>query len=159
MVTLRRGVRWSDGQPFTARDVVFTFTYGKRYAVADQQGLWSGRILRSVTARGDHVTFNLTNVDTTELWRIVSAVFILPHHLFAKITNPGSYLNPDPVGTGPFAVVTNATTQSEVLARNPYHWQPLAYDGIREVAFGSKDAHVVALLRGELDWTGDFVPN
>jgi peptide/nickel transport system substrate-binding protein len=159
VVTLRHGVRWSDGQPFTAQDVVFTFTYGTRYPVADQQGLWSGRTLRSVTARGDQVTFNLTGVDTTALWRIVSAVFILPQHIFARITNPGSYLNPDPVGTGPFAVVTNVTTQSEVLARNPYYWQPLAYDGIRELAFGSNDAHLVAMLRGDLDWTGDFVPN
>jgi peptide/nickel transport system substrate-binding protein len=91
------------------------------------------------------------------LQRIVSQVFILPRHIFSRITNPGSYLNPNPVGTGPFAVVTDFTTQSYVLARNPYYWQPLAYDGIRVLAL-TNDANL-ALVNGTLDWTGDFVPD
>src|SRR5438067_7549051 len=41
LVTLRHGVKWSDGVPFTAKDVVFTLHYGKKYAVADQNGLWA----------------------------------------------------------------------------------------------------------------------
>jgi ABC-type transport system substrate-binding protein len=90
VVTLRSGVRWSDGRPFTAGDVVFTYTYGRRHAVADQQGLWSGKVLRSVSARGNQVTFNLTGADSTALPRILSKVFI---YLYAATTPVGLYFN------------------------------------------------------------------
>ena len=36
VITIRDGVKWSDGQPFTAKDVVFTMTYGKVDPAADQ---------------------------------------------------------------------------------------------------------------------------
>jgi peptide/nickel transport system substrate-binding protein len=45
-----------------------------------------------------------------------------------------------------------------VLSRNPYYWQPLAYDGILVLAVVS-GAGNLALVSGELDWTGDFVPD
>jgi peptide/nickel transport system substrate-binding protein len=158
VVTVRSGVRWSDGQPFTAADVVFTYTYGKRYAAADQEGLWSGKVLRGVSASGNQVRLDLTEPDTADLWRIVNGVFIVPRHIFAAITNPAAYLNPNPVGTGPFAVVRDFTGQSYVLGRNPYYWQPPAYDGVRVLALSSDNANL-ALIDGTLDWTGDFVPN
>src|SRR5207249_849725 len=48
LVTIRHGVKWSDGQSLTAKDVAFTFNYGKTSAGADQNGLWSGGFLKSV---------------------------------------------------------------------------------------------------------------
>src|SRR2546427_227824 len=46
--TMRPNVKWSDGQPFTADDVVFTFNAMKQYPAADSNGVWS--FLSNVTA-------------------------------------------------------------------------------------------------------------
>src|SRR5213080_1351772 len=46
--TIRQNVKWNDGQPFTANDVVFTFNTMKQYPVADTNGVWS--YLSSVTS-------------------------------------------------------------------------------------------------------------
>src|SRR5947209_14803574 len=45
---IRQGVKWNDGQPFTAKDVEFTFNLMKQYRAADGPGVWS--FLSSVTA-------------------------------------------------------------------------------------------------------------
>ena len=47
---LRQGVKWSDGQPFTSADVVFTFNMLKQYQGLDVNGLWSVPMLSDVSA-------------------------------------------------------------------------------------------------------------
>src|SRR5437870_11368020 len=46
--TIRQGVKWNDGQAFSANDVAFTFNEMKQYTAADTNGVWS--YLSSVTA-------------------------------------------------------------------------------------------------------------
>jgi len=156
--TIRPNVKWSDGQPFTAQDVAFTFNYGKQNPVADQQGLFAKPAqLASVTASGDKVVFNLTGVNTTILRRIANLTDIIPQHIWSKITNPSTYENPNPVGTGPFTQVTDFSPQGYTLAKNPYYWQPLSYDGIHVPAFSGNDAALIANASGQLDQTGNFI--
>jgi peptide/nickel transport system substrate-binding protein len=157
--TISPGVKWSDGVPFTAQDVAFTFNYGKKYPVADQQGLFTKPAqLASVTASGDKVIFQLTSVNTTIFRKIANQVVIVPEHIWSKVTNPTAFQNPNPVGTGPFTQVTDFTPQGFTLAKNPYYWQPMAFDGIHVPAFASTDAALVANAAGQLDQTGNFIP-
>src|SRR5579885_1744648 len=51
---LRPGVKWSDGQPLTSADVVFTFNMLKQYQGLDVNGLWSVPMLSDVSAPDDH---------------------------------------------------------------------------------------------------------
>jgi peptide/nickel transport system substrate-binding protein len=158
--TIRPGVKWSDGVPFTAQDVAFTFNYGKKYPVADQQGLFAKPAqLASVAASGNKVIFNLTTVNTTIFTQIANDYYIIPQHIWSKVTNPATFANPNPVGTGPFTQVTDFTPQGYTLAKNPYYWQPLAFDGVHVPSFTSNDAALLANAQGQLDQTGNFIPN
>src|SRR4051812_23930012 len=57
--TIRPGVTWSDGQPFTAADVVYTFNLIKQNSALDLQSVWS--VLSSVTSSGtDQVTMSFS---------------------------------------------------------------------------------------------------
>jgi peptide/nickel transport system substrate-binding protein len=158
--TIRPGVKWSDGQPFTAADVAFTFNYGKKYAAADQQGLFAKPAqLASVTASGNQATFNFTSVNTTIFRKIANLTLIIPQHIYSRITSPTTFANPNPVGTGPFTQVTDFSPQSYTLAKNPYYWQPVNFDGIHVPSFTGNDAALLANSQGQLDQTGNFIPN
>jgi len=160
-VTLRNGLKWSDGQPLTAADVAFTFNYGKAHPFADQNGLWAGKYLQSVTASGaNKVTFALTNADSTLLPNLVSNnIKIVPQHIWASVKDPASFTNPNPVGSGPFANVTAFSSQQFIYAKNQYYWQKLNYDGLKIPNFLDNNGANTAMEAGQLDWTGNFVPD
>lgn len=162
LITIRHGVKWSDGVPFTAQDVLFTFTYGKTHPAEDQVGYAAGGNVRAVNLAGsDVVAVHFKTIDTTVLPSILSGVKIIPQHIWSKIKNPDTYTNPDPVGTGPFTQIKEFSSQEFILGKNPYYWQPgkPAYDGIRVPAYTGNDPASLAMVKGELDWTGNFVPN
>ena len=50
--TIRKGVKWSDGKPLTAADVLFTFQLAKKYKALDLQAAWA--VLKSVTRKGSN---------------------------------------------------------------------------------------------------------
>jgi peptide/nickel transport system substrate-binding protein len=158
--TIRSGVKWSDGQPFTAQDVAFTLNYGKAHPVADQQGLFAKPAqLTSVTASGSKVTFNFTDVNTTVFRKVANLTLIIPQHIYSKVADPSTFQNSTPVGTGPFTEVTDFTPQGFTYAKNPYYWQKLAYDGVHVSSYDSNNSALLANSQGQLDQTGNFIPN
>jgi peptide/nickel transport system substrate-binding protein len=161
LVSIRNGVKWSDGKPLTAADVVFTFNYGKKYAAADETGLMqSNQITKIQRVGANGVEFTFAAINTTVLPQLLSTnSMIIPQHIWSKIKNPTTWLNANPVGTGPFARVAKFSSQEYILGKNPYYWQKLTYDGIRVPALSSNDATLAAADSGQLDWTGSFFSN
>jgi peptide/nickel transport system substrate-binding protein len=163
VVTLRSGVRWSDGKPFTAADVAFTFNYGKRYAAADETGLMqSHQIVKVQQLNKYQVAFTFKTVNTTVLPQLLSTNdMIVPQHIWSKITNPGTFANPNPVGTGPFARVARFTSQEYILGKNKYYWQKgkPTFDGIRVPALSGNDAALASAIKGDIDWQGTKIAN
>ena len=132
---LRKGVKWSDGQPFTSRDVVFTFgtVFDPRIPNSDVDGFRVGDApLPACEAVDDHtVRFTLHAVDALFLVHIGSVV-ISPAHLWEdtmtgdKPTYPeamGTDLEGPIVGTGPFRIVEYKAAERIVYERNPYSWK------------------------------------
>jgi peptide/nickel transport system substrate-binding protein len=117
--TIRKGVTWTDGKPFTAADVAFTFNELKKFPTMDTIGFDSH--VTKVTVSGDTVSLTFKQPDVPLLFSIASLP-IIPQHIWAKVKNPVKFLNPNPVGTGPFEL-TSFTAANYVLSRNPHYWQ------------------------------------
>ncbi|MGH2443641.1 MAG: ABC transporter substrate-binding protein, partial [Chloroflexota bacterium] len=163
LVMLRSGVKWSDGKAFTPADVVFTFDYGKKYAVADETGLMqSGQVVKVRQVGSHQVSFTFKTVNTTVLPQLLSTnTMIIPKHIWAKVKHPDTFANGNPVGTGPFARVTRFSSQEYILGKNPYYWQKgkPSYAGIKVPALSGNDPALLASIKGQIDWAGVFFPN
>ncbi|MFP2929946.1 ABC transporter substrate-binding protein [Pyxidicoccus sp. 3LG] len=156
--TLREGVRWSDGQPFHAEDVAFTFQLMKRHAALDGGGVW--RFVEDVRAEGPHtVAFHFSRIYIPGFAELAHQP-IVPRHIWEKVADPVTFTNPDPVATGPFTEVRVFRNQVYELGRNPHYWQQgkPAVDALRFLAFPTNDQANLALVEGDVDWAGNFVP-
>jgi len=117
--TLRSNVKWSDGQPFTADDVVFTFDLLKKYPALDSKGIWAQ--VADVTSSGNSVTvtFKSPNVPFAA---IVAQVPIVSKHVWSTVADPTKYADTKPIGTGPFTLDTFAPTEYKLKTRPPRNW-------------------------------------
>ncbi|WP_298802526.1 ABC transporter substrate-binding protein [uncultured Pseudokineococcus sp.] len=149
--TLREGVTWTDGEPFTADDVTFTFQMLKDNPALDLDGVWQR--LDSVEADGMDVTvrFSEPDVPATE---IVGGTVIVPEHLWADVDDPVSYADEDPVGTGPFTLGTYTDTQY-TLEKNPDYWQADAVAADELVIPASNEQ--LDLVNNGYDWAYAYI--
>ncbi|WDL96095.1 ABC transporter substrate-binding protein [Alicyclobacillus sp. ALC3] len=157
VVTVRSGVKWNDGRPFSASDVAFTFNYLKKYPALDSQGLW--QVLSSVTASGNKVTFKFKSPDVPAFYSIASTV-IIPQHVWSSITDPTKVMNANPVGTGPY-MVGNFTPEQYILKKNPTYWQSDKVK-VKTIVFpvlGNNQTAALKVSSGQWDWATLFLPN
>ena len=158
-VTTRPGVRWSDGQPFTARDVAFTFDLMRRYPALDHDAVWL--FLAEVTARdAQTVEFKLKRPYTPGAVYLGEQA-IVPEHKWKDVAQPATFDDPSPVATGPFVTVKRFEPTVYELGRNPTYWQPgkPAVDVLRVPLYRSNAEIVKALLANEVDWASLFFPD
>ncbi len=121
-LTLRPGVTWSDGTPFTSADVLFTLNLSKQYPALDLNSLW--QVIQSVSAPDAHtVVVTFKHPAAPMLWYIAGQTYIVPQHIWQGMGDPTLSTNDHPVGTGPFEL-KSFNSQLYVLARNPTYWQP-----------------------------------
>lgn len=155
---VREGVRWSDGRPFSARDVAFTFDLLKRFPALDRRGVWSFLASVEATSARD-VRFSFARVFLPGLDDLAPQP-IVPEHVWSQVADPVAFTNASPVGTGPFTEVRLFNDQVFELGRNPYYWQTgkPQVEAIRMPAFPSNDRANLALAFGEVDWAANFVP-
>jgi peptide/nickel transport system substrate-binding protein len=160
---LANGVKWSDGQALTSADVVYSLTAGRQNAVMDRVGLTgAGNNIASVKAQGPAaVVITLKTPDSQFIAATLNRQFIVPQHIWSQVKDPSTFLNPDPVGSGPFDVITRFTTQDYVFGKNPSYWQPglPKIPCLEYVQAASNDAALALIQSGQADWTHNFVPN
>jgi peptide/nickel transport system substrate-binding protein len=157
-VTTRDGVLWSDGEPFTARDVAFTFGLLQQHGALDRRAVWG--FLESVRAIDDRtVDFHFQRVFIPGFDE-VAAQQIVPEHIWKDIPDPVTFRNENPIATGPFTEVRVFRNQVYELGRNPKYWQKglPKVEALRFPAFSSNDRANMALVFDEVDWAGNFIP-
>lgn len=156
---LRTDVKWSDGQPFSSDDVLFTLQMTKKYPSADGNGLW--QTIKDVQAPDKNtVVVTLKTAYTPILWYLAGQTYIVAKHHYENAGDPTKYSDNDPVGTGPFTL-KSFTPQLIDLVKNPSYWQPGKPEvkEIRYPSFNSNTSAELLLSRGGIDWTGLFTPN
>ena len=161
-LNIAKGVKWSDGKPLTAADVVYTLTAGKQDKFLDQLGLFRpGTNVVSISRKGSNVLINLKTPDSQFIGTTLNRIFVVPQHIWSKVADPATFTNPNPVGSGPFTRITRFTTQDYVLSKNPHYWQAgmPRIPCVEYVQASSNDAALLLIQSGQADWTHNFVPN
>jgi len=157
--TMRPGVKWSDGVPFTSRDVVFTFDLMRRFPALDHDLIWM--FLSQVTAPDAQTAeFKLKRPYTPGAVYIGEQA-IVSEHKWKDVAKPATFDDPSPVGTGPYVEVRRFEPTVYELGRNPTYWQAgkPAVDVLRVPLYRSNDEIVRALQANEVDWASLFFPD
>jgi len=154
---LRHGVTWTDGQPFTSADVVYTLGLAKDNVTLNRYAL----PLADVKANGQYgVTVTFTKPAYSDFYYLAGKTDILPQHIWTKIADKATFLNTKPVGTGAF-ILSKFANQVFELTANPHYYQPglPKFKTVRFLAFNGNDSSDAAIESGEVDWSGSFIPN
>jgi peptide/nickel transport system substrate-binding protein len=168
-LTIRDGVTWSDGKPFTANDVKFTMDLLK-FKTHPQHTLWATG-LQSVTVKNNVVTFQFAGTPNyQEFDNYLFNVPIVPQHIWSayneKTVVAGNVSNTKKlVGTGPYTYGGGLnSTQTFTWVRRGGWWATKALKlnagpaKIIDVYNGSNAASLGNLLAGNLDLSNNFVP-
>src|SRR5215469_11261429 len=151
---LRQGVKWHDGQPFTAKDVKCTWDLltGKS---ADKLRLnprkaWY-RNLDGVTTDGDYAaTFILKRSQPAFLMLLASGMSpVYPCHV------PAREMRSHPIGTGPFKFAAFKPNEYIRLVKNPDYWKEGRpyLDGIEWTIIPNRSTQALAFIAGKFDMT------
>jgi len=163
-VTLRKGVTWSDGQPFTADDVVFTYDTllkNPSMAWASEVGKWvaSAEKIDDLTVRINLKSANPRFHLIREAFPAVGiwgAIYILPKHIWEG-QDPLKFKNNPPIGTGPYKL-SKASETALVYERRDDWWGIKAF-GVTPAPktvtfqyFGPETSVALALAANEIDF-------
>jgi peptide/nickel transport system substrate-binding protein len=153
--TLRPGVKWSDGAPFTSADVVFTFDTIKANTALNLNGLSFSSVSAPSPTR---VVMHFAAPAYTQFYAIAGQTLMVPKAKWASVAKLDTYTNPDPIGTGPY-ILKSLTSQAITLVKNPSYWQPgkPAVSTLVFPDFESNTSAASALQSGQLTWGGNFI--
>jgi peptide/nickel transport system substrate-binding protein len=86
---------------------------------------------------------------------------IVPEHIWKDVTDPATYTNENPVGTGPFTEVGTFEAQYYEILKNPNYWQEGKpyIDGLRFPTYPTNDQANLGMVNGDIDWASHFVPD
>jgi peptide/nickel transport system substrate-binding protein len=153
--TLRKGVRWHDGQPFSSKDVKYTFDVvrgapGTPALRLNPRKVWYSQIQAIDTPDPDTVVFRLKRPQPALLMLLASGYSpVYPAHI------PAAELRTRCVGTGPFKLKEYRPGELIEFVRNPdYFIRGRPYlDGIRFIIIKERGTRIAALQAGRVDVT------
>jgi peptide/nickel transport system substrate-binding protein len=156
--TIRKGVKFSDGTPMSAADVAFTFNLMKKFSGLDLNSVWS--VLSSVNQSGNTVVFDFKSPAVPYFYYIADQTPIVPEHIWSKISNPVTYNDPNPVGTGAYKM-SSCAPQNITFTANKNYYQP-GEPKVAKVlfpAFTSNNTANTYLTTDQAQWGSQFIPN
>lgn len=174
---LRKGVMWSDGTPFTADDVVFTFEVNfDRNTAAPGGDLFtqSDGSFPTIQKVDQHTVMFQLKEPNAAFAAAIGSTYLIPKHKWENDYKAGNFRQvlalstppQDVVGLGPYRVQSFTTDQRLVLERNPYYWkvdknqQRLPYiDRVIFVIVPDFNTAALKFQSGELDMVWGISPD
>lgn len=162
-VTLRRGMKWHDGKPVTAEDVIFSYTA----PLGDEVPMYKPfvRNIDKIEKRSDTVIrFVLKEPYAPFLIASLAKVNIIPKHIWEPVLadlakkpeNAESYQEATPIGSGPFKFVQWKKTEEVVLEAVPDHFAaPKMHRWILRI-IPNVEASLGGLRQGQINFLGAY---
>lgn len=170
-IELNKDAKWSDGQPFTADDVVYTYQLGKKYDI-NWSSYWT--YISDVTADGANavnIKLNKDNPNKLTVLDSIELIPMLPKHIWEEIEKKSNNdltairkeVNADPVGTGPYKMYFY-NDQKITIARDDNYWGKSLFGKlpapkyITHVIYKDNAAGDLAFKSGQVDVSQQFIP-
>jgi peptide/nickel transport system substrate-binding protein len=166
-LTLREGLTWSDGEPLTSADVVFTVELGKLSNVP-YSTIWN--FLSSAEATDERtVVFTFSEANYQQWSNFVYNRAVLPQHLWEGTLDSEETIvgangpDPAPIGSGPYKFLTAAQDRM-VWEKNDGWWgiEALGLDPkpryIVDLVNGGNNVMLGLVLQGQIDLSNNFLP-
>lgn len=151
--TLRDGIKWSDGQPFTAEDVVFTLNSFGKYNTYLTKLM---PLIEDASAPSPSTfVLKLKQPLTATLDLFDKEVFpLMPKHVYAGQDVATHPANLAPVGLGPFKFKSWKTGQAITFVRNEHYWEAGKpyLDSVVFSLIQNPQQRLNAMSNGEIDW-------
>ncbi|HEY0448274.1 ABC transporter substrate-binding protein [Actinophytocola sp.] len=154
---IRKGVKWSDGEPVTAKDPAFTF---KKMLDDETARTANGSYVQqwaSVEAPDDSTLVIKTKVPQSTM--LALDIPIVPEHVWSKVTDIGAEPQFPMVGSGPYYVTEFKEAQFTKMKANPNYWRgkPKVAE-VHFIYYRNSDAAVTALQSGQVDLVNRLTP-
>ena len=150
--TIRDGVKWSDGEALTAKDVAYSISLRKDKDALNKSAL----PYKDVTTEGKTVTVTFKSSQFVNQNKVLN-LFVVPEHIWSKIADPTTDLNQKPIGSGPYTL-KSWTPQAAILVANTSYWggKP-AVPELRYTGYNDNNALTTALVNGDAQWGWTFI--
>lgn len=149
---LRKGVKWQDGKPFVADDVIFSYQRARN--VPGSVATFAGylRTVESVTAKDAHTLIIKTNTPNPNLPLNVASVHIVSKHVGEKSNSDDYNSGKAMIGTGPYKFVSYTPGDRVVMTRNDAYWEGKPHwEKVNSRYINNPAARTAALLAGDVD--------
>lgn len=150
-IKLKQGVKWSDGEDFTAEDVAYSFMY----PLAKPDYLTDATVVDDQT-----VVLSFDDPAFTSEFTLLGSTYMIPEHIWVDIEDPDTFTNTEPVVTGPYTVDT--TSESAFTAKANPHFREEGKPAVKRLRFlglGGGQSVEDLIATGALDWTSLFTPD
>lgn len=162
-VTLRSGIKWSDGQPMTAKDVAYSFEAGKLDG-ASFHDIWSW-LSKAEATGGNTVRFTFSEPHYPEWDYQLYMRPIIPEHIWSKLSDDDKLngANEKPVGSGAYRFKSKG--QDRVVWQRRDDWWGRTALGMEpqpryivDVSTPSNEVALNQLSQGQIDLSNNFLP-
>jgi peptide/nickel transport system substrate-binding protein len=157
-LTIRSGVKWSDGKSVSASDVAYTFNLLAKHTALNVG--WPQPTPAPVSATAPSATtavLTFSQPQYASLYDILQTV-IVPEHVWASVSNPATFADPQPVSDGPY-VLHQFSAQGFTMTINPDYYAKSTVR-VPEVDFPSYTSNanlVPPVASGQIDWAGNSI--